>query len=414
MKLLKILTVIALVLFPFGEVLRFDVWNNIALKPLDVVVGLAAVVWIYNSRHKRTNVLHRTSYLIRPILAFIAVGLVSLLISLTWLESKEFFASSFYLLRWASYAAFAGIVWQFDTQFKKIVMGFLFIDGLIIVAAGFLQYFFFNSLRSLYPLGWDDHRHRIFSVFFDPNFAGAFFVLFFLFLSGALYKHVKKKEHKESKMLGVIIGITLIAIFLTFSRGALLSLIAGSAVFFVLIRRMKLFFGLLGIMALFIAVVSPQFYDENMNLFRTASSKARLGNYEVALRLIHDRPLLGVGFNAYRYAKEEYGIQMGWVNAPSHADAGVDNSFLFVLATTGIIGLIAYCALLISIIRRSYSIFTKKGNVLGAVVIASSVALFVNALFINSLFFAPLMLWMWVLIGIMSEGKEKINLRHKT
>jgi len=80
---------------------------------------------------------------------------------------------------------------------------------------------------------------------------------------------------------------------------------------------------------------------ENMNLFRRTSSLARLNNYSTAIKIITGHPLLGVGFNSYRYVKEMY-IKPGLGNIPSHADAGLDNSFLFILATTGIIGLLAY------------------------------------------------------------------------
>ena len=417
MKLLKILTILALVLFPFGEILRFDVGNNVVLKPLDIIVGITALIFL-SSRLKWKDLLQMNflkhndgmrflgfarNDIRLPVIVFSNVALVSLLINLTWLEPKDLLVSSLYLIRWISYASLVGIIWQFDEKFKKKLMALLFIDGVIIVLAGFLQYFFFNSLKSLYFLGWDEHMHRIFSVFFDPNFAGAFLVLFFLFLTGALHKHIEEKEYKESKILGIILGLTLIAVFLTFSRGALLSLVAGSVVFFVLIKRIKFLLVLFGFIALFIAVASPQFYDENMNLFRTASSKARIANYGTAFTFIQDRPLLGVGFNAYRYAKESYGYQTNWTLAPSHADAGVDNSFLFVLATTGIVGLSVYLWLWFTILKRAYYLHKKKGSVLGTVVIASSIALFVNAMFINSLFFAPLMLWMWVLVGLM-EG----------
>src|SRR5207253_2275486 len=87
-------------------------------------------------------------------------------------------------------------------------------------------------------------------------------------------------------------------------------------------------------------IFSPKFYVENINYFRIHSSQARLANYSDALKIITDHPLLGVGFNTYRYAKLSYGIREGWTNAPSHADAGVDNSFFVVLFHAGSIAVI--------------------------------------------------------------------------
>ncbi len=180
MKLLKILIILALVLFPFGELLRCDVGNNIVVKPLDILVGVAAIWWvIWKVKSAKFKVQNHPFYL--PLIIFVSVGLLSLFINLSWLRPEAFFVSLLYLIRWAAYAMLFPIVLSLDDRFKKKLIALLFFDGLIILAAGFLQYFFFNNLKSLYHLGWDDHMHRIFSVFFDPNFAGAFFVLFFLF-----------------------------------------------------------------------------------------------------------------------------------------------------------------------------------------------------------------------------------------
>jgi O-antigen ligase len=398
MKILRLLIILILVLFPFGELLRFDMGNNIVVKPLDVVVGAAIILALL-----RVRIFNVQSSIFKAVLIFTGIGLFSLLLNFTWLKPNEFLVSSFYLIRWVSYAALVPIILSFDEQFKKKLVFILFFDGLIIVLLGFLQYFFFQSLKSLYYLGWDEHMHRIFSVFFDPNFSGAFFVLFFLFLAGTVQVHLQKKEYKESKILGIILFVTLVAIFLTFSRGALLMLLAGSVTFLILINKKKLILLLLGVMVLFVAIASPKFYDENMNLFRMNSSKARIGSYATALRFIHDRPLLGVGFNSYRYAKESYGIRTGWTKAPSHADAGVDNSFLFVFVTTGIVGLLAYVWLLYLLVRRAYFLHKKKANILSIVFISSIVGLSVNALFVNSLFFPSIMLWVWMLVALMES-----------
>ncbi|HEX8932030.1 MAG TPA: O-antigen ligase family protein, partial [Patescibacteria group bacterium] len=216
------------------------------------------------------------------------------------------------------------------------------------------------------------------------------------------YKFLLKKKYKESIILGVLAGSTLVAIFLTFSRAAILMLIVGAITFFVLINKKKLIMFILIAIIIFFILASFKFYDENMNLLREASSVARLTNYAVALKVISDHPLIGVGFDSYRYTKDLYGLKHDWTNAPSHADAGVDNSFLFVLATTGFVGLLAYLWLWLSVLQRAF--YLRKQKQIGAVVVISSVfALFINALFLNSLFYAPLMLWMWVIISLMED-----------
>ncbi len=391
--------ILVLILFPFGELLRWDLGGNVVLKPLDVAVGLVAVIFFI--KNSPFSIFHFP--FVKPVLCFALVGLVSLLLNLTWLKLHDFWASSLYLVRWVAYAMLFPVILSFDEKFKKKLLALLFIDGLIILSAGYLQFVFFNSLKSLYYLGWDDHMYRMFTVFLDPNFAGALLVLFALFLAGVITHHLQKKESKMSAYIGVLLVIVIVAVFLTFSRSALLMLVAGSVTFLFLTKRKRLIFGVLGVVSLFIIVASLSSNIESMNPFRINSSKARLGNYSTALRLIHDRPLLGVGFDSYRYAKDAYGIRQGWAKSSSHADAGVDNSFLFVLVTTGVVGLSVYLWLWFAILKRAFYLYKKNANVIAIVVVSSTAGLFVDAMFINSLFFPAIMLWMWVIIGLMEN-----------
>lgn len=399
MKIFKLFLLLILLLLPVGELLRFEIGNNITIKPLDTVVGLTALCWflfiLLRPRYRPTR------KFVTPFIIFIFLCLLSLVVNSWWLKQNQVLASSLYLFRWVAYATMPFIILQIDEKFKKQLGLFLFIDGLILVIVGYLQYFFYANLKPLYYLGWDEHMHRMFATFFDPNFAGAFFVLYFLFLAGIIYQRIKEKKPKKATIIfGIILFFTLLAVLLTFSRAAILMLIAGSGIFLWLINHKKLLLVILAAVGLFVLGFSPQFSNENMNLFREASSKARLDNYSLALKIISDKPLLGVGFNTYRYAKQSYGIQEGWTNAPSHADAGVDNSFLFVLATTGFIGFIAYLYLWFTFLKDAVIKNKKRQNIFAIIFISSSIGIFINALFINSLFFPGLMLWLWFIMGL--------------
>lgn len=380
MKFLKLLIILALIFFPFGELLRFDIGSNIIFKPLDLAVGAIALVWF-------TLVLFQKKFpaLKKEFLFFPLIALITLIINSTWLKPYEFIASALYLIRWMAYTALFFVVSGFDKQFKEKIKLYLIIDGVAILLFAYLQYFLYPSLKSLYYLGWDEHMFRMFSVFLDPNYAGAFFVLYFLYIGDILNKMKSRNWY-----LIIIFLLTLIAVFLTFSRSALLMLIVGSFVYLFLIKRKKLILILLGAIIIFALIFSSKFNIENINLFREASVTARLDNYSTAIKIIADHPLLGIGFNSYRYAKETYGIKMGWTKAPSHADAGADNSFLFILATTGIIGFAAYIYLWIAILKKA-----------SPLVISSAIALFINTFFINSLFYAPLMLWTWIILALL-------------
>lgn len=145
-------------------------------------------------------------------------------------------------------------------------------------------------------------------------------------------------------------------------------------------------------MVVFIALsISSRYFNiENINLFRIASSEARIDSAKNALTIIKSNLLTGVGFNSYRYAQIRYGIRKEQsAGTISHADAGTDNSFLFVLATTGFVGLILYLFMWFKIFK-----------IASALAIVSIFGVFIDSLFINSLFYPFVMLWLWIILAL--------------
>jgi hypothetical protein len=58
-----------------------------------------------------------------------------------------------------------------------------------------------------------------------------------------------------------------------------------------------------------LAIFSPKsFQTEGTNLFRIASSEARLASAQAALKVIDKNLIFGVGFNAFRYVMFDYRI----------------------------------------------------------------------------------------------------------
>ncbi|KKQ37049.1 MAG: hypothetical protein A3H17_01325 [Candidatus Levybacteria bacterium RIFCSPLOWO2_12_FULL_37_14] len=380
MDLLKKIFIFVLFLFPLGEIARIDFGNGVALKPLDIGVGVLVSSWLAFKLFNKQKIRQKNIYI--PALLFSLSGFFSLTVGNLQLSLNEFLISFLYLLRWLAYAGVFFVISDFDNDFKKKISNTLIIVGSLVVGLGYLQYFFYSNLRNLYYLGWDEHMHRMFSVFLDPNFAGAFFVLFFLFLIGVFLKN-------KNISAGILLMLTLGAVFLTFSRSALIMLIISSSLLFVLMHKKIWIAILFGITILVITMSSRYFSIENINLFRIVSSEARLATAKEAVRIILSRPIFGVGFNSYRYAKLDYGLRNNKLYLISHADAGVDNSFLFVAATTGIVGFILYLFLWFRIFK-----------IASILAIASIAGIFINSLFINSLFYPFIMLWLWIIIAI--------------
>ncbi len=163
-----------------------------------------------------------------------------------------------------------------------------------------------------------------------------------------------------------------------------------------MIHKAKLILLFLGISTLIFLSASPFFYRENINPFRIASSLARVETGQNAISIISQNSILGVGFNAYRYAQYQYGFREPVTDYPNHADSGTDSSLLFVFATTGVLGGLSYCYLL----YRMVLLGKRKETQYSKVLVVSIVGLLVSSLFINSLFYPLLMYWIWVLAGL--------------
>lgn len=161
-------------------------------------------------------------------------------------------------------------------------------------------------------------------------------------------------------------------------------------------RNWKLTGGLVVSFVLVFFILSPQFNFESTNLLRFASIEARISSTESALNVWKENPM-GVGFNTYRYAREKYGEVNDYIYGPSHAGAGVDNSFILVLVTTGVVGLVAYLYMISRMFKIGYG--SIKKNKFALVLVVSLVGIIINSFTINSLFYSFILLWIFTLAG---------------
>lgn len=393
MGLLKILFItLILVFYPLGEITRIT-FGEAAVTFIDLTVSLIAIIWLFSKVLNKQKI---SGKLFKPILVFVSILIISLILNANKLNFTELLISSSYILRWVAYASIYFVVKDFDHNFKKGLPYFMILSGAFITVGGFIQYFFYPDLRNLYYLGWDEHLYRMFSSFLDPNFAGAFFVLYFLFVF-VFFQNLKKKTNYKY-ILFIILIISFISILLTFSRSAYIMFIIGISLILVVKKQVRLLLFLLAIFSLSVFMLSKSVLkSEGTNLLRTQSGDARLISINNAITIFKDNPILGVGFNSYRYAQERY----GFINEEKqliHSAAGTDNSFLFILATTGIIGFSGFLYLLYKII--SLVNLKIKKNYFSLILFASVISLLINSFFVNSLFFPQIMLWMWILIGL--------------
>jgi O-antigen ligase len=297
---------------------------------------------------------------------------LSLVANISRFPLPELLTGSLYLVRWVLYAALYVLVLQNYADSK------LWLKGLYAVGVGFgilglAQFFLYPDLRNLMYLGWDPHYYRLFSTLLDPNFMGIILVFTILLGFGL------RVNHRILIIAGQLVAF--VALLLTYSRSSFLAFIAA---FIVLAYKQKnrMF---VGSIVLFLAIVwlLPKF--PALSLLRWDSTNARIGNWQESAAMISKAPVFGYGFDTLRYVRA--------ADISSKAAAGLDSSLLFVLATTGIVGFFAYMYLLISMIRIGR---------ISSFYIASLAALIVHSLFVNSMFYPWVMVWVWILAGVVT------------
>jgi hypothetical protein len=355
--MINFLLLLTIYIWPFGQLLSFTSTTlPFTVYLLDVVVFLLFLSLLFSPKRKE---MFKTP-ITKPLLIFLGAAVLSLLINLKQGIAVGLPLSSFYLLRLITYpslffaARFVGLVrLQKPLVISIVIFSFL----------GLLQYLVFPDMRYLKNIGFDDHYFRLIGSFYDPNFTGAVLAGIALYFVG------------KNRWLFSLPFVGLLA--LTFSRASLLVIVVGLIYLLLTQKKTKL---LLLIIFLGTAVyLIPKPFGEGVNLLRTFSIFSRFGSWQEGIILYFQKPIFGWGYNNLR--------------SVTGGRFQVDSSFIFLMATTGIIGFSSFINLIIKIQRN---IKDRGINILIFSVLFHSV-------FNNSLFYIWILAFFWLALGLNQE-----------
>ncbi len=364
-----------------GQLLKIPLSYFNGITFLDFVVIALDLLLLINLKFK----LKQFPKIIKSSMPFTFLGLISLAFTPIKLNTSEYFISFLYLFRFSCFCLLAGLI-SLD-HFKKLkpkLPSMFAISGILLSALGILQLIFFPSLKFLDTFGWDPHFYRVVSTWLDPNFIGASFVLTLILINQDQVLTIPRK------MKLVLFGLVFFTLLATFSRSASIMFFVSFITLSFFNKSWKLLFATLVLsLILFFGV---KFYNQVIaapnNIDRNQSANNRIHTWEIGKNMFLQNPLLGVGFNSYRFALKQYSL------APeqyieSRGATSNDSSFLFVLATTGIIGFLAYLFFWFSILKENF----KKNDHQKIILLSGAAGLIAEAFFNNSLFYPPLFLW---------------------
>lgn len=386
-------------LFPLGVVARITFFSFITISVQDLVVfaillfSTPQIIAIFAKKNKFVMLYG----------LFAVVSLLGLAIHTKTIF--EFLASASYLVRLTSYVMLVIPLLQMRTKVQSRLKVELLCTGMIFILFGYVQYIYYPSLRNLFYLGWDEHLYRLFSTLLDPNFAGIYILLIIILYSTFFFTLFKKAVIAWKAVL--VLGYVFLApaLLLTYSRDTYVAAVVSLIVFLLLIRQTKTVAIFLALFILGIFLLPKGLGGEGVKLLRTASIISRLDMYKNAWTIFTDNIFIGVGFDSLRFVSRSYGFLSERDYLVSHSAAGVPNAYLSVLVTSGVIGFVLFFGFILNILKKILALTGQKKNVLySAGVFASFTAVLTASLFENSLLYAPIMLWLAVITGLLFNG----------
>ena len=326
---------------------------------------------------------------------FTAWALISVILQFPKLNTLDWLISLSYLIRWITYLLSATVIFNMIDK-KYVTPGFLKVSivfaGLIVAVLGFIQLVVLPDFTVLdKSLGWDPHKNRLASSFFDPNFVGG---LLSICLGVILDEFYSLKEKLQKKFFILSLPVIILGIFLTFSRS---SWAMAGIIFMVfgVFKSKKLLLG--AILIVFSAYFFVPRVQTRISGVTDPSDSAhfRLASWKNAIEISKDNLLFGVGFNAFRYYQKDFGFfDSGFFGGNS--GAGTDSSFLLILSTTGIVGFVFFItAYIVNILRNLKTSDLKKLSVCSILI-----GLFIHSQFVNSIFY-PQIMYFWTILLIL-------------
>jgi O-antigen ligase len=220
---------------------------------------------------------------------------------------------------------------------RRLLVWCLLAGAFCVVIYGFYQY---AHMLTLHESEWVDQstfpllRRRMYSTLYNPNLLSAFLLM----VIGTTISMSIWTEHKWHRLMFLgLLGLLMVCLVLTYSRGAWVSVCA-LIVFFGIVWDKRLWLLLLAvpvILFFYHGGVTTRLLSIFSHSEADTSVSMRMDMWTAALAMFFDHPLLGVGWGAFKYVYPVYNelIQEAGITI-FHAH----NMFLNVLAETGIIG----------------------------------------------------------------------------
>lgn len=240
-----------------------------------------------------------------------------------------------------------------------------------------------------------DMKVRVYSVFGNPNILAEYLIMI-IPISVGLFWH-SKKLLKKLIFLGTSLIMSL-ALVLTMSRGGWIGFAMSALIFIVLVEK-RLLLSLIPISIGGVYLLPESIMNRILSItnFKDSSNAYRFKIWEITSQIIRDHKMIGVGFG-YLPFKETYVTYIRTMSV-SHAH----NTYLQILAETGIIGFSVFLAFFVVLFKYAYIDLIKSGDsyirTMAAGLIAGIGALLTQGIVENVFYMPKIILTFWILVS---------------
>lgn len=399
----------------------------------DLLVPLFALCWLGQKLLIDRNL--PSFRFVLPATGFALVALLSWVWGAWDLLLKEQVLSFSYLVRFVGIVILGWAVMDessiFNNQLsnqqkaESILLNLFKIVGVVVVL-GYVQFYVYPDISKFSTVGgFDPHIGRLLGTWMDPNFVGGLLAFFLPLMVGFWYQEEWRSSNGEWRMrkvaLGVLILLSLYALFLTFSRSAYLAGLGGLGLFF-LLRDPKII--LVGILLAGLGLATSERAQKRVGELAgtmaavvlrdtdevDATAKLRVQSWQRSLELWQKYPVIGIGYNTYRFRGAEEGV----VDEKYFSAGGSDSTLLTVLVTSGVLGLLAFLWFYADLWIKNFLRWKKSprgktflaGGELYLGFVAGWSAILVHSVFVNSLLFPLIFMPIMVVAGVLELKKK--------
>lgn len=337
------------------------------------------------------------------VFAFAIVIAISALISISMAESIRI------AMLMIAFVIFYFVVINVITTKKqlKMILYVLTVIATLTAVYGIYQYMF----GDVYSQAWlddemfEDIKMRVYSTLENPNVYGEYLLLIIPIITALLWT---EKGWKKKLFLFVCLGITGLALILTFSRGCWLGIIFAIAVLAIIIDKRFIFLGI--ILLLLAPFILP---DTIMNRFMSignmedSSTSYRVYIWMGTLAMLKDYWISGVGMGITSFNTIYPLYSYNNIVAPhSH------NLYLQVIVEYGIVGFITMIGVMYNYFKELIISMRVKKNIIVGGLMSGMLGFLLQSMTDHTWYNYRVVLMFWVIVGI-SIAASKINIGEK-